>query len=128
MYLKNIERSGNMGKTKTVVSAEPRISRPAIDPDARENQMIALAVDLVEQRLLNGTASSQETTHFLKLGSSKARYELEKLKAENELLKAKAESIHAMQHADEMFEKAIKAMQKYSGNGSVVEEEADDWE
>lgn len=118
-----------MGKTKTVVSAEPRISRPAIDPDARENQMIALAVDLVEQRLLNGTASSQETTHFLKLGSSKARYELEKLKAENELLKARAESIHAMQHADEMFEKAIKAMQKYSGNGSVMdEEEEEDWE
>lgn len=118
-----------MGKTKTVVSTEPRISRPAIDPDVRENQLIALAVDLVEQRLIAGTASSQETVHFLKLGSSKARYELEKLQAENELLKAKAESIHAMQHADEMFEKAIKAMQKYSGNGSAVEEEEEDiWE
>lgn len=117
-----------MGKTKTVVSSEPRISRPAIDPDARENQLIALAVDLVEQRLIAGTASSQETVHFLKLGSSKARYELEKLKLENELTKAKTENIHAMQHADEMFDKAIKAMQKYSGNGSVVDEDEEEWE
>lgn len=117
-----------MGKTKTVVSAEPRITRPAIDPDARENQLIALAVDLVEQRLRNGTASSQETTHFLKLGSSKARLEQEKLKLENELTKAKTESIHSQQHAEEMFDKAIEAMKKYSGNGSVVdEEEEDDW-
>lgn len=117
-----------MGKTKTVVSSEPRISRPAIDPDARENQLIALAVDLVEQRLLNGTASSQETTHFLRLGSSKARYELEKLRLENELTKAKTESLHAQQHADEMFDKAIKAMQKYSGNGGAVEEDDEEWE
>lgn len=117
-----------MGKTKTVVSSEPRTSRPAIDPDARENQLIALAVDLVEQRLRNGTASSQETTHFLRLGSSKARYELEKLRLENELTKAKTESLHAQQHADEMFEEAIKAMQKYSGNGSAVEEDDEEWE
>ena len=117
-----------MGRIKTVVSSEPRTSRPAIDPDARENQLIALAVDLVEERLRNGTASSQETTHFLRLGSSKARYELEKLRLENELTKAKTESLHAQQHADEMFEQAIRAMQMYSGNGSVVEEEEDDWE
>lgn len=115
-----------MGKTKTVVSSEPRISRPAIDPDARENQLIARAVDLVEQRLINGTASSQETVHFLRLGSSKARLEQEKLRLENELTKARTESIQAQQHADEMFDKAIKAMQLYSGKGSVEEE--DDWE
>ena len=45
------------------------------------------------------------------------------------LTKAKTESIHSQQHADEMFDKAIKAMQKYSGNGSVMdEEEEEDWE
>ena len=117
-----------MGKTKTVVSSEPRISRPALDPDARENQLIALAVDLVEERLRNGTASSQETTHFLRLGSSKARLDKEKVQLENELTKAKTESLHAQQHAEEMFAEAIKAMQKYSGNGSSVEEDDDIWE
>lgn len=37
--------------------------RPALTPEARENQLISLAIDLVEQRLIDGTASSQETTH-----------------------------------------------------------------
>ena len=55
-----------MAKAKKADSAKTtRKIRPALTPEARENQMIALAVDLVEQRLLDGTASSQETTHFL---------------------------------------------------------------
>ena len=37
--------------------------RPALTPEARENQMIALAVDLAEKQLLEGTASSQVITH-----------------------------------------------------------------
>ena len=63
--------------------------RPALTPEARENQLISLAVDLVEKRLIEGTASSQETTHFLKLGSTKSKYELEKLKAEYKELNQK---------------------------------------
>ena len=61
--------------------------RPAMSPDARENQMINLAVDLAEKQLEEGTASSQVITHFLKLGSSKERLEREKLEEENKLLK-----------------------------------------
>ena len=49
--------------------------RPALTPEARENQLISLAIDLVEQRLIDGTASAQETTHFLKLASRKAKLE-----------------------------------------------------
>ena len=68
-----------MAKVKKADSKNTtRKIRPALTPEARENQMIALAVDLVEQRLLDGTASSQETTHFLKLGSMKNRLEMEK--------------------------------------------------
>lgn len=95
----------------------PKKMRPALTPEARENQMISLAVDLVEQRLLDGTASSQETTHFLKLGSSKARAELEKLQQENALLRAKTEQIQSQQRSEEMFAEAIKAFQSYSGQG-----------
>ena len=91
--------------------------RPALTPEARENQMIALAVDLVEQRLLDGTASSQETTHFLKLGSMKNRLEMEKLKEENKLLQAKTESIQSAKRIEELYTEAINAMRRYSGNG-----------
>ena len=95
--------------------------RPALSPEARENQLIALAVDLVEQRLLEGTASSQETTHFLKLGSMKNKLEMEKMREENELLKAKTESIKSAKKSEELFEEAIKAMQRYSGHGGEDE-------
>ena len=81
-----------MKKVKS--SSEPvKKIRPALTPEARENQMISLAMDLVEQRLLNGTASSQETTHFLKLGTAKEKLERERLEKENELLKAKTEAV-----------------------------------
>ena len=95
--------------------------RPALTPEARENQLIALAVDLVERRLLEGTASSQETTHFLKLGSMKNKLEMDKLREENELLKAKTESIKSAKKSEELFEAAIKAMQRYSGHGGEDE-------
>ena len=36
--------------------------RPAISPEARENQCISLAMDLAEQQLRDGTASSQLIT------------------------------------------------------------------
>ena len=91
--------------------------RPALTPEARENQLIALAVDLVEKRLIEGTASSQETTHFLKLGSMKNQLEMEKLREENKLLQARTEALQSAKKSEELFNEAIKAMQRYSGNG-----------
>lgn len=96
--------------------------RPAITPEARENQLISLAVDLVEQRLLNGTASSQETTHFLKLGSTKNRLEMEKLREENKLLQAKTEAIQSAKRIEELYSEAIKAMRRYSGQDQSDED------
>ena len=105
-----------MAKVKTKCSSDPvKKIRPALTPEARENQLIALAVDLVEQRLLDGTASSQETTHFLKLGSTRNRLEMEKLKEENQLLKAKTESIQSQKKSEELFLEAINAFRSYSG-------------
>lgn len=107
-----------MGRTTTKTSQPPqRKQRPAHDPEARENQLIARAVDLVEQRLINGTASSQETVHFLRLGSTKERLEKEKLKNEVELLKAKTESFQSMKSMEESYKAALEAMRTYSGNG-----------
>lgn len=106
-----------MKKAKEPKTVEPRKIRPAMTPEARENQLIALAVDLVEQRLLDGTASSQETTHFLKLGSMKNRLEMEKLEEENRLLRAKTASLESAKRSEELFVEAIKAMRRYSGQG-----------
>lgn len=103
---------------KTNSSNTDRKIRPALTPEARENQLIALAVDLVQQRLLDGSASSQETTHFLKLGSMKNQLEMEKLREENKLLKAKTESIQSAKRVEELYAEAINAMRRYSGNSN----------
>ena len=104
-----------MAKTK-------RATRPALTPEAREQQMIAKAINLAERQLDEGTASSQVITHFLKLGTEKARLERQKLEHETELLKAKTQSIQADKNAAETYEKAIKAMALYSGNGDRYED------
>ena len=102
--------------------------RPALTPEARENKLIALAVDLVQQRLLDGSASSQETTHFLKLGSMKNQLEMEKLREENKLLQAKTESIQSAKRVEELYAEAINAMRRYSGNKSSSDEDDDQYE
>lgn len=91
--------------------------RPALTPEARENQLIALAIDLVEKRLIEGTASSQETTHFLKLASSKARIEKEILERQKDLITARTEALQSQKRVEELYAEAIKAMRKYSGQG-----------
>lgn len=109
-----------MAKVKT---SEPvKKIRPALTPEARENQMISLAVDLAEKQLQEGTASSQVITHYLKLGSMRERLEREKLAEENKLLRARTKSIEEAADMKDLYEKAIKAMQQYSGNGDDNEE------
>ena len=108
---------------KTINSNSDKRIRPALTPEARENQLIALAVDLVQQRLLDGSASSQETTHFLKLGSMKNQLEMEKLREENKLLKAKTESIQSAKRVEELYAEAINAMRRYSGNSNANADE-----
>lgn len=111
------------GKTNVSSNASLRKMRPALTPEARENQLISLATDLVEQRLRDGSASSQETTHFLKLGSMKNRLEMEKLQEENKLLRAKTENLQSQKRVEELYTEALNAMRKYAGHGDPDEEE-----
>ena len=118
------EEATSMAKTKGKPSELPvKKMRPALTPEARENQMISLAIDLVERRLIEGTASSQETTHFLKLASSKAQLEKERAILENELIKAKTQQLHSQERIEELYANAIKAMSRYNGHGSSEEED-----
>ena len=110
-----------MAKDKVKSSSPTRSRRPALTPESRENQMISLAVDLAEQQLLDGTASSQVITHFLKLGTTKAQLEKERIAHENKLLEAKTEALQSAKRVEELYSNALKAMQNYSGNGDPDE-------
>ena len=107
-----------MSKPKKDVNLPKRRRPPATTLEGRENQMIALAVDLAEKQLSEGTASSQVISHFLKLGSTKERIEKEILLSQRELIKAKTEAIQSAKKVEELYANALNAMRTYSGSGS----------
>lgn len=116
-----------MAKPKaTSSSSSTKMMRPALTPEARENQLISLSVDLAEKQLREGTASSQVITHFLKMGSTKERLERERLEEENKLLRAKTEALQSAKNVEALYADAIKAMKTYSGHGGE-EEDYDDY-
>ena len=110
-----------MAKVTKTTSNPSRKMRPALTPDARENQLISLAVDLAEKQLQEGTASSQVITHYLKLGSTKERIEREILEKQKELITARTESLQSAKKVEELYENAINAMRNYSGQGDPDE-------
>lgn len=103
--------------TVTKTSGRAKKGRPALTPEARDNQMISLAYNVAEQQMLDGTASSQVITHFLKLGTMKTKLEIEKIKKETTLLAAKEESLQSTKRIEELFTKAISAFRDYGGHG-----------
>ena len=108
-----------MKKAKTVKSSgSSRKMRPALSPEAEENQMISLAMDLAKQQLQDGTASSQLITEFVKRGSTKARIEQEMLEKQKELVEAKTQSLQSAQRIEELYENALDAMRNYSGQNN----------
>lgn len=95
-------------------SRRPR-KRPATTEQGRENQLVSLAIDLAEKQLIDGTASSQVITHYLKLGSTREKLEQARLAGENELLTSKVEALQSSQRTEELYAEALKAMRSYSG-------------
>ena len=112
-----------MARVRSLNPEPVKKSRPALTAEGREKQMISLAIDCAEKQLREGTASSQVITHYLKLASTKNLLEMEKLKKENELLKAKTEAIKSAKSQEELYAKAIAAIRRYSGAG---EDDAED--
>lgn len=102
--------------TRRVPNTTPKARRPpATTPEGRENQVINLAIDLAEKQMLDGTASSQIITHYLKMGSSREMLEQERLRHENELTKVKIEMMAAAQRVEDLYALALNAMRSYSG-------------
>lgn len=102
-------------KKNASASEQPRKMRPALSPEARENQMISLAIDLAEKQLMEGTASSQVITHYLKLGSTRERIEKEILEKQKALIEAKTETQRSTKRIEELYIKAMDAFKSYSG-------------
>ena len=110
-----------MPKVKQVAnqtSGDTKKHAPPKTPEARESQMISLAMNLVEQRLRNGTATSQETTHFLKLAADKETEQLRKqlMETQIELAKAKAKAYTSAEEIKELYKNAMQAFTIYSGH------------
>ena len=110
-----------MAKAKAPSPVTRSKLRPALSPEARENQLASLAMDLIEQRLLDGTASSQETTTLLKLVSSEATLKKKILEKEAELMEAKTKALADQAELKELYADALKAMRNYSGQGDPDE-------
>lgn len=95
------------------------IPPPATTLEGRNDQLIAAAFDLVEKRIHNGTASAQETVHFLKLGSSLNRLQEEKVRKEALMLEVRAEEMKNRNNGEELMERALAAFRGYSGEEPV---------
>lgn len=96
-------------------SSTKRHELPALTAEARENQLVSLAVDLAEERLREGKATSQEIVYFLKAGSPDEKLKRQLLEAQAELAKAKAEAIRNEELNAQMFAEAIAAFKDYNG-------------
>ena len=103
-----------------------RRGQPATTPEAMENRLIALAYDAVEEKIRRGEASSQELTHFLKLGSSRERREQRRLELEAEVLQKKIETMESAKRVEEMYESALNAMRSYAGQEPMMGEDYED--
>lgn len=116
-----------VSRRRTTPEPEPKPRRkPATTPDGRENQLIAMAVDLTERRLTEGTASAQEIVHFLRLGSTREKLEQEKISREVELLRAKSDATVSADRIEKLYTNAINAMRSYQGQTDMEYEDDPD--
>jgi len=106
-------------------NSKSRRAKPQKDPVSRMLQLGNLALDEIERRVLDGSATSQELTTLAKMGSEKHQLEIEKLRRENELLKAKTEAIESGKKIEELYANAVKYMGIYRGEDNDESESED---
>lgn len=83
--------------------------------EGRERQLISLAYERVGEKMLKGTATSQELVFFLKLGTTREQIEREIKERERELITAKTEAIKSQKRVEDLYANAIKAFTSYQG-------------
>lgn len=113
-----------MVRRQAADNGEP-LPPPATTLEGREDQLIVAAMNLVERRIRDGTASAQETVHFLRLGSVTSQLQNEKLRNENEALQARVDEMRSRGSSEGLYAKALAAFRGYSGQEPFGEEEDD---
>lgn len=109
------------------ITQEParRRRKPPTTSEANEQQMIGLAMDLAQRQLIDGSASSQVITHYLRLGSTREYLEQERLRHENALTQERIRSAQEAERREATYEEAIRALRTYRGDELPNEEEFD---
>jgi hypothetical protein len=121
---------GRPRKSTALVPKSPKVYDGEIEPDdqpvrrlprartpeQREAQLAGLAYDLAEQQFLDGTASSQVIVHFLKVGSTREKIELQKTKQETLLVEAKVKDLANVEEMKKLYVEAMDAMRGYAGH------------
>lgn len=95
---------------------------PAQTMEAREAELVDLAMDVAKAQMQNGTASAQVITHFLKIGAIREQMELEKVKAEIELARAKVKAIESAEETAKIVGEAMEAMRSYTLGSAFTED------
>lgn len=103
------------------IDQSPKKRPPAKTPEEQEGRMISLAMNLAEQQLIDGTASSTTISHYLKLASTREQEEMKKLKAEVKLLEAREQQVGSQEENKQMYAEAIAAFKLYSGHDAETE-------
>lgn len=107
--------------------AEPEVIRipTARTPEAKELQLAAMAYDLAEKQFREGTAATPVIVHFLKVGSTREKQELEKLKQDTLLAEAKVKDLANVEEMKKLYVEAMDAMRGYAGHDTGVEDDPD---
>lgn len=95
---------------------------PDITDEQREKRLCDLALKAVEKRIVEGTASSAEYCHFLKLASERNRYEQEEMRYRTQLLREKTDAIADSRKSTTDYNKVMEAYTRYGATFRSAED------
>lgn len=84
-------------------------------PEAREQEMINLSMQLAEEKLRDGTAPAPLIMMFAKAGLGRERLERQRLEEENILLRAKVVQMESATQSNERLDQVYEALRRYQG-------------
>jgi dihydroxyacetone kinase DhaKLM complex PTS-EIIA-like component DhaM len=96
---------------------ESRSNAPASYAEAREQELVGLAYDAVEERIRSGKASAMELVYFLKIGSARERLDTQATVRDMQLKQAKIDNLKSAESKEKLYSEAVAAMQgcRYDG-------------
>lgn len=94
---------------------------PVKSSEAREEQLTSLAMDVAEKQMREGTASPLVISHFLKLGTARAKLESERIRKESELATAKTQLLGQQEDIGKLVKEVKQMLVEYSPTQSEAD-------